>query len=56
MRNAYSSLVGKHERKTPLGRTRRRWEGNTKRILGKYGGNIWTGYIWLRMGTSGMLL
>jgi len=28
MRNAYSILVGKSERKRPLGRPRRRWEGN----------------------------
>jgi hypothetical protein len=25
-------------------------------ILEKYGGNIWTGCIWLRIGTSGGLL
>jgi hypothetical protein len=25
-------------------------------ILGKYGGNVWTGFIWLRIGTSGGLL
>jgi hypothetical protein len=27
-----------------------------ERILGKYDGNIWTGFIWLRIGTSGGLL
>jgi hypothetical protein len=25
-------------------------------ILGKYGGRVWTGYIWLRIGNSGGLL
>jgi hypothetical protein len=25
-------------------------------ILGKQGGNVWTGCIWLRIGTSGGLL
>jgi hypothetical protein len=25
-------------------------------ILGKYSGNVWTGCIWLRVGTSGGLL
>jgi hypothetical protein len=25
-------------------------------ILGKYGVKVWTGYIWLRIGTSGGLL
>jgi len=27
-----------------------------ERILGKYGGKVWTGCIWLRIGTSGGLL
>jgi hypothetical protein len=22
-------------------------------ILGKYGGKVWTGFIWLRIGTNG---
>jgi hypothetical protein len=30
MRNAYSILVGKHEGKKPLGRTRSRWEDNIR--------------------------
>jgi hypothetical protein len=25
-------------------------------ILGKYGGKVWNGFIWLRIGTSGGLL
>jgi hypothetical protein len=25
-------------------------------VLRKYGGNVWTGFIWLRIGTSGGLL
>jgi hypothetical protein len=25
-------------------------------MLGKYGGKVWTGFIWLRIGTSGGLL
>jgi hypothetical protein len=25
-------------------------------ILGKYGGEVWTGCIWLRIGTSGRIL
>jgi len=29
----YSVLVGKPERKIPLGRPRRRWEGNIKMVL-----------------------
>jgi hypothetical protein len=30
MRNAFRILVGKFERKRPLGRSRHRWEGNIK--------------------------
>jgi len=44
--NAYNILVGKLEGKRPLGRSRRRWEGK-----GNYGVKIWTGFIWLRIGT-----
>jgi hypothetical protein len=32
------------------GRTVLKW------ILGKYGGMVWTGFMWLRIGTSGRLL
>jgi hypothetical protein len=41
-------LVGKPEGKRPLGRPRRKWEGNIKMDLQK-----WTGSIWLRIGTGG---
>jgi hypothetical protein len=40
-RNAYRVLVRKPERKRPLGRPRRRLED----------GVVWTGLIWLRIGT-----
>jgi hypothetical protein len=33
--NAYSILVGKSERKKPLGRLSHGWEDNIRRILGK---------------------
>jgi hypothetical protein len=36
-RNVYSVLVGKPERKRPLGRPRRRWEGNIKVYLQEVG-------------------
>jgi hypothetical protein len=35
-RNAYTILVGKPERKKPLGRPRRRWEDNIKTDLKRY--------------------
>jgi hypothetical protein len=27
-----------------------------RRVIGKYGGKVWTGCMWLGMGTSGSLL
>jgi hypothetical protein len=45
-------LVGKPEGKRPLGRPRPRWMDNIKIDHGM----IWTGSIWLRIGTSGGLL
>jgi hypothetical protein len=45
-RNGYNILVGKPERKRPLGRPRCRWqEGKLVRVL--------IGCIWLRIGTCG---
>jgi hypothetical protein len=41
-KNAYGSLVGKPERKRPLGRPRCRWEGNIKMDLEtEWGGLDW---------------
>jgi hypothetical protein len=42
---------GGPEAKRPLGRPRCRWEGDIK--MGRV---VWTGSIWLRIGTSGGLL
>jgi hypothetical protein len=44
-RNAYRMLVGKPEGRSPLERTRRRWFGV-----------MWTGLVWLRLGTGRELL
>jgi hypothetical protein len=41
--NAYRILVGKLERKRPLGRPRRRWVDNIKMNLGEIG---WDGVDW----------
>jgi len=48
-REVYRVLVGKPERKRPLGRPRRRWEDNIKMDLQEVGS-------WLRIGTSGRQL
>ena len=53
-RSAYNVLVGKPEGKSPLGRSRLRWEDNIKMCIQEVGwGGAWTGLIWLRIGTSG---
>jgi hypothetical protein len=48
-RNAYRLLVGKPEEKRPI----HRWVDNIRMNLG---GVMWTGLIWLRIGTGGELL
>jgi hypothetical protein len=55
MRNAYKVLFGKPEGKRPLGRFRHRWEDNIRMHLREMGW-VWTGCIWLRIGTRGGLL
>jgi hypothetical protein len=39
----------------PLGKPRGRWEIKLRWTLEKYGGMVWTGFIWLRIGASGGL-
>jgi hypothetical protein len=48
-RNAYKILMRKPERRRPLGRPKRRWD-NIK--MERQEGMVWTGSIWLRIGTS----
>jgi hypothetical protein len=55
-RNAYELLVGKPEGKRPLGRPRRKWVDNIKIDLREKDEMVYTGSIWLRIGTSGGLL
>jgi hypothetical protein len=53
-KGVYRVLVGKTEGKTPLGRSRRRWEKNIKMDLQEVGcGGVWIGVSWLRIGTGG---
>jgi hypothetical protein len=54
-RNAYGILVGKPEGKRPLRRSRRRLMDNIK-MGRRWDRVVWTGLIWLRIGTSGRLL
>jgi hypothetical protein len=52
-RNAYRILVGKAERKRPLGRPIHGWLDNIKIDFREIGWNVWTGSIWLRKEVSG---
>jgi hypothetical protein len=54
-RNAFRVLVGKPEGQRPLGRPRHRWEDNIKINLRETEWVLWSGFIWLRIGTSGGL-
>jgi hypothetical protein len=51
-------MVGKPEGKRPLGRPRRRWVDNINMGLSEIGwdGMVWSGLIWLRIGTGGGLM
>jgi hypothetical protein len=52
-RTTYRLLVGKPEGKRLLGIPRRRWVDSIKIDLEREDGMVWTGSIWLRIGTSG---
>jgi hypothetical protein len=55
---SYKTFVGKPEEKRQLGRPRLRWEDNINMDLREigWGGGVWTGYTWLRIRTSGVIL
>ena len=46
---------GKPERKRTFGGRKGRWEDNIKMVPKKVGWRVWTGCIWLRIGTGGGL-
>jgi hypothetical protein len=52
MGNAYKILVRKPEGKRPLGRSRRRWEGNTGIGLREIG---WEVVDWIHLAHGGLL-
>jgi hypothetical protein len=55
-KKAYRLLVGKPDGKRLLGRPRCRWVDNIRMDLGEVGWVMWTGLVWLRIGTGGELL
>jgi hypothetical protein len=48
-------LNGKFKEKSPLPRPMRSWD-KTKCMFKNYKGRVWTGFIWLKINTSGGLL
>ena len=52
-RGVYRIVVGKPEGMKPLGRPKHRWVGNIKTDLQEVECGVWTGLIWLRIGTVG---
>jgi hypothetical protein len=50
------AILKGREGKGQLGRPRRRWEDYIRMYFSKTGGKLWTGCMWLRIGTSGGLL
>jgi hypothetical protein len=56
MRKACHILVGKAEGTTSLWRPRHWWEDSIRMDLREWDGKVWTGFIWLRIRTSGGLL
>jgi hypothetical protein len=55
-KNTYRLLAGKPEGRMPLGRPRRRWLDNIRIDLVEVGWVMWTGLVWLRIGTGGEML
>jgi hypothetical protein len=51
IRHAYKILEGKSEGKGPHGRPGYRWEDNIKLNFRECGGKVWTGFIWLEIGS-----
>jgi hypothetical protein len=51
-RNAYRILVGKPERKRPLGRPRRRWVDSIRTDLREI---RWDGMDWIDLASGGLL-
>jgi hypothetical protein len=56
IRNAHIILLRKHKGKRGLGKQRRRLEDNIKMNLKKQRFRMYTGFIWLRIGSIGELL
>jgi hypothetical protein len=49
MRSTYKIQTGKAEGKRIFGRPRYRWEDHIRMDLCEQGGELWTGFIWLKI-------
>jgi hypothetical protein len=56
MKSAYRIFVGNPEGKRPLRKHRHKWENNSKMYPKERCGKVWTGLIWLWIGSGGGLL
>jgi hypothetical protein len=56
LRNSNKIFVGKPEMKRALGRHKLRWEDNIKIHLRGILFGVLIGFIWLRLGTDGLLV
>ena len=48
--------MGKPERERLLGRPKNRWENNINMDIKEWDLGVWSGVMWLKAGTCGMLL
>jgi hypothetical protein len=55
VRDEHNFLVGKREGKSPLGRYKQRWKVTVRIDLREIVWNVWNGFIWLKIGTSGRI-
>jgi hypothetical protein len=49
-------VAGKPEAKRSLGRPKSKWEDNFEMDVKEWGGQAWTGFVWLRVRAGGQLL
>jgi hypothetical protein len=55
-RKLHQVLVEKPEGKRPFGRSRLRWEDGIRMDIREIGWGLWSGFMWLRIGTDGWIL
>jgi len=56
MKNSYEIFCWKTCKAETVQKPRHRWEANITMDQRGIGWKLWTGFMWLRLGTSGVLL